>query len=338
MGWHRASAWSLLGLLAACGGPAAPSRQLPPGVPKSVTIELGPLRIAGIYRSMDGPYERLPFLFDDVGWITGFRTRVVDAWTGEPLGEQFFCHSQLQLHNSTRLLVTATGMSEIRFPEGFAMPLHRILAHMPPQSRGASVLGMVLNNYEPDMDREVKLRVEIDYLPAGDPLAERTLRKLYKVELPVSLSGDYDALGGEPLRPVELERYKGLRGHWLVPPGRQIVRQRHRHIVPVPASVHFALAHLHNHGRRIRVRDRTTGEVLWTTEVAYEPERVQIARIPPYASATGFPLHSEHEYEVEAEYENTARQPVDAMAAVYLFYHPEGNVDVAYGAPTAGSR
>ncbi len=63
------------------------------------SIDLGPLRIDQIYRSMDGPFARTRFDISDIDWVTGFRTEVYDVGTGERLGDEFICHSQLQVDN-----------------------------------------------------------------------------------------------------------------------------------------------------------------------------------------------------------------------------------------------
>ena len=78
--------------------------------------ETGPLKIDRIFHSMQGPYDRIAVDVSDLDWVTSLRTEVVDASTGEKLGDEFFCHSQLQQRNATRLMVTATGSEEIHFP------------------------------------------------------------------------------------------------------------------------------------------------------------------------------------------------------------------------------
>jgi hypothetical protein len=301
-----------------------------PGV-KTMVVDIGPLKIDKIYRSMDGPFDRVPFDPADVGWITRFSTEVIERSSGDPVGEEFFCHSQLQLDNLTRLLVTATGIAELRFPEGFAMPLANILTGVPQEWRGLSLLGMVLNNHEPDSDRNVNVRVTLDYLSPDDP-ASRKLKKLFKVEIPL-VADDGTVVTGDPPREVELEAYKGIRGHWIVPPGRYAVRQVHRQIVPIASTVHYAVVHLHNHGISMRLTDATEGRLLWETRTVYESDRVQIAEIPVYSSTEGFRIYPDHDYEIEAIYDNTSESPVDAMAAIYLYYNPDGNVDISYPAP-----
>lgn len=313
---------------------SAPSTVDVPPAPSGVRVkewDLGPLRIDKIYRSMDGPYERATIDPTGVDWVTGYTTAVVDAGTGELMGDEFFCHSQVQLLNATRLLVTATGIAEVRFPEGFAMPLSRILAGMPEQWRGVTVLGMVLNNHEPNMNRTANVRARIEYL-TDQEARSRGLKKLYKVELPMTVIPKTDE-EAEDASGEHCVVVGGLKSHWMVPPGEQTTRKRFTGLFPVDSRVHYAAVHLHNYGVSMRLRDVTEDKVLWKTEVVYEPDRVQIAKIPFYSSTEGFPVYTDHEYEIEALYDNKLSEPTDAMAVMYLFYSPNINVDITYPDP-----
>ena len=161
--------------LLSCDRAAAPE-------PHTKVLDTGPLLIDRIYHSMDGPHERLRLDTLGMDWITAYRTEVVDAGDGQRMGDEFFCHSQVQLDNTTRLLVTATGISDIRFPDGFGLPLNQIVGGIPdPQWRGVSVFGMVLNNFEPAMNRSTRVRATLDYFTDAEARAVG-LKKLYKVE------------------------------------------------------------------------------------------------------------------------------------------------------------
>ena len=66
---------------------------------------------------------------------------------------------------------------------------------------------------------------------------------------------------------------------------------------------------------------------------AEDMTQVQIVKIPTYSSAEGFPVYRDHEYEIEAMYDNTSNEPVDAMAMMYLYYNPEGNQNIVFPEP-----
>jgi hypothetical protein len=329
--WRPLAALAAIAFLfPACsgGGPAEP-------VPQSLVLETDPLRIDRIYTSMEGPYDRVPLDTSKLDWVTAYRTEVVDANSGGKIGDEFFCHSQLQLMNTTRLLVTATGSESIVFPEGFGMPVTQILSGLHPQERSVTLLGMALNNHRPDIDRTARVRFTIDYWEDDDPERPADLKTLYKVGLPMTVE-DLEAY--QPPAGVEAHGdaathcvlVEGQRTHWIVPPGPQTTRKRFRGIVAVPATVHFAVVHLHNHAKWMELRDLTTGETLWRTEVAYEPDRVQIEEIPVYSSLEGFTIHPDHEYEIEAFYDNVSAGDVDAMAQMDLYYHPIRNERITY--------
>lgn len=321
-------------LAAGCAG-GVPEPGPPPRV---MVVETPLLHIDRIFPSMAGPHGRLAVETSDLDWVTAYRTEVIDEQTNAPMSEEFFCHSQLQVPNAdaTRLMVTATGSSEIRFPEGFGMPVTQILSGLPENMRSVSFLGMVLNNHDSDIDRRVRVRATLEYYTDDDVGSPPRLRKLYKAGLPVTVQDleGYTPPGGQENTDVTTHcvLVGGLKGHWIVPPGPQVTRKIYDTIVPVDSTVHYAVVHLHNYGSRLRFIDKTTGEVLWQTEVEYEEDRDQIRKIPVYSSVEGFPVYADHIYEVEAVYDNTTGHDVDAMATIDIYYHPLTDVNITYPA------
>lgn len=340
----------VLGLAIACAPPAPPEDEVAGVVVKTRTAETDPLAIDSILHSMEGPWQRVVLDPTDIGWITAFRTEVVDATTGQRLGDEFFCHSQLQLATSARLAVAATGVDEIRFPDGFGLPIEEIVADMEAPWNEISMLGMVLNNHGAEPEGDVKLRFTVDYVPPGN-YGEDAMQKLYKASVPVvpnlehqaaeSASwerGDTIVLVGDDLQPSGLpETTMGKPGHWMVPPGKQVIRQRYRNLIGINTRVHYGIVHMHNHGISMKLTDLTDNKVLWETQLRYEgdADRVQIVEIPVYSSREGFVLHNDHEYEIESVYDNSAAEPVDAMAVMYLYHHPLNNERITYPIPRA---
>ncbi len=285
---------------------------------------------------MQGPFNRI--LVDHAGldWVTAIRTEVVDAGDGAEMDGEFFCHSQLQLLNGTRLMVMATGADEIRFPPGFAMPVSEILDGIPADQRALTFLGMVLNNHEPRIDRQATVRATVDYYRDEDFGALPRPNKLFVTSLTMYVE-DLEAYVPEPgIAPVndDVTTHCALVGdlpqHWIVPPGQQKTRNRYQDFTPLNGRVHYAWAHLHNHAVYMRLTDVTAGEVLWQADVRHESDRDQIASISYYSSAEGFPIYRDHVYEIEALYDNDTDHDVDAMAMMVMYYQPEGNVSITY--------
>ncbi|HXV76850.1 MAG TPA: hypothetical protein VD788_11100 [Candidatus Polarisedimenticolaceae bacterium] len=340
---------ALTALAVGCGGERAGSVMSDDGdgaataaVARTKVFETEPLPIDRIYHSMQGPFDRIQVDHTDLDWVTAVHTEVIDADTGEPMGGEFFCHSQVQLLNGTRLMVMATGADTIRFPQGFAMPVSSIMRGVPAEQRALTFLGMVLNNHETEIDRRGKVRTTVEYLRDVDLGQAGPPKKLFRADLTMFVEDleEYvpDDAGLEPNDDVTTHcaLVGELPQHWIVPPGKQKTRYRYTDFVPVDGRVHFGWVHLHNYGVYMRLTDVTTGDVLFQADVENEPDRDQIRRISNYSSEEGFPLYRDHVYEIEALYDNTTGHDVDAMAMMVLYYHPDGNVDITYPAPPAG--
>jgi hypothetical protein len=308
-----------------------------PGDPRTRVrvVETVPMYLDKIYPSMTGPSERLLVDSTGIDWITALKTEVIDAQTDEAMGGEFICHSQFQIPSGVRILVTATGMDEIRLPPGFGIPVRQIFSAFPPEIRKMTFLGMLLNNHEPGINRFGKVRATVEYQTLEDVGDPPSLKKLYVVGAPISVE-DLEAYvppaGSEVSDDVTTHcvLVNGLTNHWMVPPGPQTTRTRLNDFIPVDSTVHYVAVHLHNYGRYMRLSNVTTGEVLWQSDVVYEKDRLQIETIPVYSSAEGFPMAAGHEYELEAFYDNTTDHDVDAMAMMYLYYHPNGDEDIVY--------
>lgn len=295
--------------------------------PRVKVIETGDILIDKLYPSMTGPYERVPVDTSDLALITGFKTEVIDAGSGQKMGEEFFCHSQLQIAKLDRLIVGATGMANIQFPSGFGMPVREIISQHENSNEGLSVLGMVLNNHEANINRNVKIRTTINYWNNEDMSNLPNFKKLHMFQIPMAVEeldvnethiADLTVNSDVTTHCVLVH---GMKEHWLVPPGPQLTRRRFTEgVTNVSLRVHYAVVHLHNHGRYMRITDLTDGKILWQSDVVYEPNREQITQIPVYSSVEGFPIYNDHLIEIETYYDNTSDKTVDAMAAMYIFY------------------
>jgi hypothetical protein len=323
--------WFLLPLLAiGCAGDGA-EREI--GATRTMVIETGPMTIDRIYPSMTGPTARIDIDTSDMAWITAVSTEVVDGVDDSPMSQEFFCHSQLQLVSGPRLTVTAMGIRDLRFPEGFGIPIGEIFREIPAEAREVSFYGMVLNNHVANIDRTAKVRATIEYLNDEDLGDRPPLRRLYQEHITMVVE---DLRGYEPPPGYEADSDVSSRcvpfdddlRHWLVPPGPQKTRIRYRGILPVESTVHYAAAHLHNHGEYVRLTDLTTGELLWQADADYEPDRRQIANISHYSSAEGFRMYPDHDYELEAFYDNTYDTDIDAMALIYIYFTPAGDQEL----------
>ena len=341
MAFRLTSIFAVL-LLPLMSVPAAADRNVPvarseatagsaiqPGNRRTKTIETGPMKIDRIYHSMTGPYELVDVDMTDVDWVTAIRTEVLDDGSGASMGGEYFCHSQLQLASGIRLTVNATGTEEIRLPPGFAIPVGEILDGIPVESRSVRFLGMVLNNHFPTIDRLARIRATIEYFRDADLGDSPPPRKLYTYHVPMQVQdlAAYETLPGEPQPHEDVTTHcalvDGQLTHWFVPPGPQTTRRLIEGLVPIESTIHLISTHVHNHGEYVRLTDLTDGKVLWQADVEYDRERRQIRNIPVYASSEGLRVYPDHQYEIEAFYNNTSDADVDAMAVLYLYFNPK---------------
>ena len=308
-----------------------------PLAPRTGFMETGELPIDRIYHSMEGPLNRIQVDYSNLQWVTAIHGEVIDASTSRPMGDEFFCHSQLQLLNGTRLLVLATGADDIRFPPGFAMPVAEMLAMLPAEQRSLTYLGMVLNNYEPVIDKRARVRATLEFYLDEDFGSHPRPRKLYPANLTMFVKDLEEYVPDDPaLVSADVTTHCALVGklpvHWMVPPGKQKTRYRYTGFAP-DSRVHYAWVHMHNYGEYMRLTDVTTGEMLWQADVKHEAARAQIASISHYSSTEGFPLYHDHEYEIEAVYDNTTDHDIDAMAMMMLYFNPLDNVSLTFPFP-----
>lgn len=111
--------------------------------------------------------------------------------------------------------------------------------------------------------------------------------------------------------------------HWLIPPGRHQYRYKVKPgtTVPFNTTMHHATAHMHAYAKWMELRDITDNKVIYRFEVENYPDRIGIKNISHFSSSEGVKLYRKHQYELVAEYDNPTKEPIDAMAIVYMYLH-----------------
>ena len=301
--------------LAGCGGP---KQEAPLQIgPKA--IEIGPLQAAG---SGTAGFSRVPLDAKDIEWITAFRVEPTVA-SAATRG----WNADLRLANGTRLFAAAPGMPPIVFPAGFGMSVGQILRDTPEGWRRADLVGSVEEGLTP----EDRMRVTLDAAP---PRAQESkegpspLKRLYVLSLP--LLDESIAEVPEPLADYHL--LTDPRVYWQVPAGgRQVRTAKFSYLVPTDSTVHYVAAWHAGPIRSVKITDLADGKVLWHGEA---PD----GAIPPFSSANGFPLIREHEYEVEAVFENAGCAPESGAVALLVYYRPPGDEPFGYPFPPPGEE
>ncbi len=307
-----------------------------------LTLVSETLRIDTTYHSMEGPYYRVRFTIGpaaraDTVWITAMSADVVTPDT-TPLPLEFFCHANLdydaEVHRrlfktermtSNRLFTLSQGHEEMRFPEGFGIPVRT--------DEPLSLTTQVLNNNGVDSAKEVRVRIRVHYVRKGD----RPMRALFLTSAIGTVStdghtGHYGLHDGHQMGAStagvakshhEYRDTLGQRftGHWVVPPGRHLFRN----VVTkwlnldVDTRAHYIGVHVHPFAQRITLRDMTTGEEVFSSHITPLEGRIGISKVTDFSSATGLRLYRDHHYELIADYDNPTMRDVDAMAVLFLY-------------------
>jgi hypothetical protein len=300
------------------------------------------------YRSMEGPQSTQQVRLDEsplpeLLWITGYRAVMVGADGAAPMSQEFMCHSNLDIEMkshrrlfgwrkfpSNRLFTLSQGQFEIRFPDGFGIP---VLSTEP-----LSLTTQVLNHNLEGQTFQVRHKVAIDYVRDAD--APRPMKPLYMsaanglvlvegesghygVESPSEEEHGSGCLTGKPAmgRIVDDKFGRKFSGHWVVPPGRQENRTLVTEWLNLPfdTTIHYIAVHLHPFAESLELRDLTTGEVIFASRARGPEDRIGLDHVDYLSSAEGVPVYVDHQYELVSVYDNTSGVDQDSMAVMYVY-------------------
>ncbi len=301
-----------------------------------------------IYRSMMGPWSGQEIVLgdpdrDEQVWITGYSADMVAADGETQVPQDFMCHSNLDLDASehmrkmgthpafsSRLFTLSQGQLEIELPAGFGIPVR--------SSEPLDLTTQVLNlNHQGD-PVEVRHRVSVRYAlgrEVGQGMVPLMPIAAYGLALTEGKDGYYgvanpDAeahgpgcLVGESASDHGYDDGLGrtFSGHWLVPPGRQENRTLVTRLMQVPfeTTIHYIAVHLHPFAESLKLKDLTTGEVLFESRAEGFADRIGLARVDAFASQEGIAVFPDHEYELVSVYNNTSETTQDSMAVMYIY-------------------
>ncbi len=312
-----------------------------PAAEEVLTLISDTLTIDTTYHSMEGPYHVAHFSIakdrTDTIWITGITADVVDAGLA-PVPVEFFCHANLDLDpllhqqlfksehaTSPRLFTLSQGAETLRFPEGFGIPVRT--------DEPLMLTTQVLSNNGVEAPKDVRVRIRLSYVRNG----ARPMNALYMTSAIGAVStdghsGHYGMQHNHDLPAATAGVAKGsheyrdslgqkFTGHWVVPPGEHRVRTVVTKWLNLTrdTDVHYIGVHVHPFAQRITLRDLTTGEDVFTSEVTQLADRVGIAKVTEFSSREGIKLRKDHHYELISDYNNPTSQNVDAMAVLLMY-------------------
>ena len=228
------------------------------------------------------------FRFAEPIWVIGYKSTIYDPGGKRPR-ENYLCHTffgdqkVVQRQDQRMRAIYSDGFTqEVRLPDGFGLPFT-------PQD---NVHWMPMFNNRDEQPAKVEMRIEVTVIRQKDLV--KPLRRLYST-----------------LRSVQLPHL------FYIPP------ERHQHqttfALPFNGRIHFMGTHIHPYGESIELFNVTRQERVWKGAVKRNSEG-GMAAMETYSSAEGYPVKAGESYRLTSIYNNSTSAPIDAMAAVFLFF------------------
>ncbi len=223
--------------------------------------------------------------FSEPVWVIGYRTEILDA-QGKPTSGNYLCHT---FFGDQRVVQRQDQEMRAIYSDAFT-----------PEVRLPEGFGIRLTLDDP-----------LHWMPMFNNREDRPVRVAMKVVLTVIREKDRK----KPLEPL----YSTLRSvqvpHlFFVQPGRD--ERQVTFEMPFDGRLHFLGTHIHPYGSSVELFNITRRELVWKSSRKAPPDGPMAA----YSSAAGYPVRAGETYRLTTVYENTTRDPVDAMAGLFLFY------------------
>ena len=298
-----------------------------------------PYQLAGKYGSMEGPgaledIQLVKTQAPELLWITGITAEVVDA-RHRAASPQLFCHANLDIsperHReifgttrfpNPRLFTLSQGLTEIRLPEGFGLP---VMSDEP-----LTLYTQALNHNLAKLYTVVRVKVVVKFERASAGPNFTPLRVIPASGLVLTSSGDQhqhaSAPEAEPGTDVGSLAYhdddgRTYSGHWIVPPGKHTNKTRVTRGLDLDADtlVVYVAPHVHPFAQFVELKDLTTGSVVLRSNVHNLPKAIGLERVEPFQSTDGLVLKRSHDYELTSEYDNSTQSDQTAMSVLFMY-------------------
>ncbi|MBL4754929.1 MAG: hypothetical protein JKY52_15205 [Flavobacteriales bacterium] len=315
-------------------------------------------KINQLWPSMSGPasihrFSLMPSSAPELLWLTGYSVQVVDVEKKKTLDEAYLCHNNLDYSVASyytnwgisdrvgvltpRLATITQGQAKINFPPGFGIPLM--------SNQRMATATQVLNLFEPDLDIEVRHKIAVDFIKKEDletpfkPLYQQSVCVLIKIDTNrVDSSGNKIQMDCRPaLASIAFtnirEDGEAYTGHWVIPTGRDTVAYDVTTILSlrVNTNLHYASVHVHPYCEYLQLKNVTTGEIVFQSDITHDPKMMKMNNIEVYSSPEGTMLYADHQYELTCVTNNRSSSEQDMMAVMLLYLHDQEMEEVLSG-------
>lgn len=304
-------------------------------------------KVAALYPSMKGPSYTNKDVYLTQGkpellWVRGYEAVMVgtDGQSSRP--QQFMCHNTLSIHRAIdqhrqlfgarpygtrRLFTLSQGQYEVKFPEGFGIPVlstEKLMLQSQVLNLNREAVGdEVRHKIRTHFVRDRKLRKPLKPLcmiPSGVAVkvADKCARPM--PDDPTGLGCGVDPNTAEDAGgPLARTPQGTFTGHWVVRPGYEERYTELPHLFPFDTTIHYICVHVHPGAESFEVRDLTTNQTLFEARGEQLTRGVGLDRISYYSSVEGIPVFKGHRYQLISRYRNQTSEPQSAMAFMFFY-------------------
>lgn len=317
------------------------------------------LLIDKIYRSMQGPYENKNIQIEEESnellWIVGYESKVIQAESDIELGSAFMCHNNLDYADpkllpwklktsgeNHRIFTLSQGQSELRFPEGFGIPI--------PANLPLRMVSQVLNHHRPELFINTRHDSQIHYYKQTE--LNHELKALYQqavyIRKPVDSANYYSVMPKScvPVNAAKTDRIdqsivqekhldakqmgniyedeagQKYTGHWVLPNEPETLKTDVSGMLDLneDSRIHMISVHLHPFAEAMELWDKTTDSLLYAASFKKDSLNFGFVNMDYYSSEIGIPVYKDHAYELVSAYHCTdTSDQHTAMAVMYLY-------------------
>jgi hypothetical protein len=279
---------------------------------ETVVRTIGPLKLEGRSKAMEGPQADQSFRFPHSGFVTAHSVRILDAAGGVHTDDGIHCHSiffrdddrgdssgagglrERGLLSEPSRLGLSENQNEIAFPAGFGVFV---------DTASSYDIGGQLVDVDGTRNGTYTMEYRFELAPASPPLKALTG---YLVKMQSAMDAEGHACGPN--------------NTFFVPPGRHSYQKEFS--FPRAVRLHYVSTHVHRHAVLIELVDAASGKALVSAPVRFAPDG-SLTDSPVYSSAEGLVLKKDAKYLFRLTYDNPLAEPIDAMGNMRLFVAEE---------------
>ncbi|MFD2917553.1 hypothetical protein [Psychroserpens luteus] len=311
----------------------------------SVTFTSPTFVISNIYKSMEGPKSDQYLMIDDskeeLLWLTSFKTNAVSSDEQRKMSNDFVCHTNFEYRDAEhynrwnmterinsqypRITSISNGVEAFDLPDGFGFPVF--------SNERLFINAQALNHNITDSTFNIKHKIKIGFTKNSDktliPLQPKTVFMMFPYDPQNPFEGPTEMLPNACI-PVETKNHSyldndgnALSGHWIITPGKHSYSYDTSQQLQIKDSIrlHQITSHLHPFADRFKLKDKTTGEVIYDCKSENFTDKIGLKNTPSFSNQKGIWMYKDHTYEMLLEVDNITDKDQEMMASMAIFYY-----------------